>query len=646
MQARDMITIRNKKTGEVKNIPKDQYKTAETGLAGIGNDLVDSLESAIPAFGQMISDIPGGLKKAGRYALSNNPVETLGNLGAGGVEGVAQLLSSPQILSRYLGEKFPGSKEESNKPEDHSLYQLLMKDNKAKAPTPYEALMNFEKEHGLASRGEDESSVRNIGNLIFGGKGLTTLPNAASRVGAITAQQAGAGGDPVHAAILGILGEKAAQLSSKGINKAAGMSEPEAGIMSPELSANMAPAPSSPNGYTTISNIPKAVFNVAKATPEAATNFVKNIPEMAGTAASTGLDTLAAATHKVPIIPSLTEALSDYIKYKSIKPETHAQRKLFADIESKHLPEIQERQEASKRLGLSYLTPAESTLSPFEAAKQGTIGRTAAGSKLLYEKGRGRSESEEQALNTLQRNIYDPETLAPEKKAAYEEAMSASVPEDFIQKWKQDPVVEHAIKQFDSEPTYKRAVRGIPKNSFEYWNIVKRVIGDMEKEHAKGMKKFSSDQATNARNQMVDEMDQIQPEYKIARKIAEREFTRKDIEDFFDKRNMTGNEFSKFMKSKKDFDRLLDKLEPYPEAQQNLKDMKLLFGDLIPSDPSIRTAAALEKTSMSSARNKVDALKRSLDQKYGQAHDVALVNLMTDPEWVKLLERNLKKKGK
>jgi hypothetical protein len=410
----------------------------------------------------------------------------------------------------------------------------------------------------------------------------------------------------------------------------------------------MAPAPNSPGGYTTISNIPKAAYNVAKAAPQAATNFVKNIPEMAGTAASTGLDTLAGlgATAKIPMLPSLTEALSDYIKYKSIKPETHAQRKLFSDIESKHLPEIKERQEAAQRLGLSYLTPAESTLSPFEAAKQGTIGRTNAGSKLLLEKGRGRSESEEEALNTLQRNIYDPKELAPEKKAAYEKAMSASVPDDFLTKWKQDPIVGDAISQLKSDPTYKRAVRGVPENSFEYWNIVKRVIADMEKEKAKGMKKFSSDQATNARNEMVAEMDKIQPEYKVARKIAEREFTRKDIEDFFDKRNMTGNEFSKFMKSKKDFEKLLDKLEPYPEAQQNLKDMKLLFGDLIPSDPSIRTAAALEKTSMSSARNKVDALKRSLDQKYGQAHDVALVNLMTNPEWVSLLEKSLKKKGK
>src|SRR3982751_2190036 len=106
MANNEMVTLRNKKTGQTVTVPRENYKE-EKGFAGVGNDIMDSLGSALPALGEMVSSIPGGLKKVGRYATSNNPIETLGNLGAGGVEGVAQLASSPQILMRYIADKFP-----------------------------------------------------------------------------------------------------------------------------------------------------------------------------------------------------------------------------------------------------------------------------------------------------------------------------------------------------------------------------------------------------------------------------------------------------------------------------------------------------------------------------------------------------------
>ncbi len=594
----EMITIRNKRTGDILRVPRSQFIQVNDskGLEGIGEDVTSSLKTALPAFGEMLQSIPGGIENIAKYATTTNPVSTLANLGAGGTESAAALLSSPQMLTRYLASKFPAlgkRMEESMSSRGKGSF---------KEPTLYESLSNFEKERGLAPQSEEEASVRNAGGLLFGGGLLKNLPGMLSRTGAITAQQAGQGGDPIHAAILGMTGEMLA----------------------------------------------KAPISKAKNIPEATMNVVKNPLEAAGNVTSSALDTLSglgSAAH-IPLVPSLTEALSDYIKFKSVKPETLAQRKLFGDITPSHLQQITERLDAAKRLGLSYLTPAEATLSPFEAGKQGKIGRTSTGSKLLFEKGRRRSQSEEEAINKLQENIYDPDQLEPEKQAAYEKAMSASLPDEFLEKWKSDPVVEHAISQLNSKPTYRRAIQNIPDTSFQYWNIVKRVIADMEKEEAVGMKKFSSDQATKVRNEMVSEMDKIQPEYKVARKIAEREFTRQDIEKFFDKRNMSGNEFDKFLKSKKDFKKLLDKLEPYPEAQQNLKDMKLLFGDLIPNDMSIRSAAGLERTSMTSARNKVDAMRRYLDEKYGKEHDVAAVNLMTDPEWAKALTEYMKKKGK
>lgn len=594
MTNNDMITIRNKNTGEVKTVPRSQFGDKPTlGLEGIGEDVSASLESALPALGEMISSIPGGIKNVAKYAVTNNPVNTLANVGAGVTEGGLGIISSPQVLARYLAEKFPKfGKWMQDHPSDTG--------QDYRSPTILEQFKNFEKSIGFNPQSPEEESVRNLGGLLGGGKLLTKIPSTIGRTAAVTAQSAGQGGDPVHAAILGITGDMVAK------------------------------AP-----WKKTAQIPSAIVDTAK-----------NLPEIAGTAASTGLDAVAGlgkAAH-IPAVPSLMETLSDYIKYKSIPPEKLAQRKLFSDIEKTDVPKINERMEAAKRLGLGYLTPAEATLSPFEAAKQGTIGRTSSGSKLLFEKGRERSTSEGTAINNLLDTIYDAKDLDPKKAAAYQETMTAQVPDEFIAQQMQRPVIQSAIKKLESKPAYKQKIQDelgitltdeVKPNSFMYWDMVKRVLGDMG-ERAKENNKATteSDILADTRRSMVRQMDAIKPEYEVARGIAERKFTRTKLEDVFDKKTMTGNNFYKFLQSKRNFNDVMNKLKAFPEAQQKLKDMKLLFGDLIPNDMSIRSAAALKRTSMSDARNKLDAMKQALDEKYGKEHDVATIKLMTDPEWV------------
>jgi hypothetical protein len=348
---------------------------------------------------------------------------------------------------RYLAEKFPafGKRMEAGAGKSGA--------GKFTDPTFYESLKNFENQHGLAPQSEEETSVRNAGGLLFGGKALSKLGSVASRASAMTAEQAGRGGDPVHAAIMGVLGDYLAKGTGKVINKAARMNEPEEGQTPsppgdvPPMRANIGNMPK--NGYMeTMSNIPQAAKNIATAIPGKAKEIVSAIPEVAGTAASNTLDTLAGLGKMVhlPVIPSLTEALSDYVKYKSVPPEKAAMKKVFGDIEAKDLPKIKEGVEAARRLKLSHYTPAEATRSPFEAAKQATIGRTSSGSKLLYEKGGERKSSEKEAVNTLLDTVYDAKHLEPKKQQAYAETMKAEVPHDFITRQMERPVIQKAIK--------------------------------------------------------------------------------------------------------------------------------------------------------------------------------------------------------
>jgi hypothetical protein len=595
--SRLMNAIQRKQAYERSKENDEVGQPEQKGLSGIGNDVWQSFMSSPDALANMIYSIPGGAKNVAKYATSNNPVETLGNMGAGGVESAAGLLSAPQMLTRYLSEKFP------------RFGEFVQKGTPAgqpgmNEPTFYEALKGFEKEHGMMPRNEEEESVRNLGALLFGVKGLSKIPNAATRIGALSSEQAGRGGDPVHAAILGMIGETAA----------------------------------------------KAPWKKAKAIPEMVSNVVRNAPEMIGTGVASALETGADYASKIPggaeILQPTVGALASYLKHKSVSPEKFAQRQLFGDITSSDLPQINERVNAAKRLGINFITPGESLLSPFQTAKEANIGKTPAGAKLLYAKGKERVGTEEQAINSLLDEIYNKKELSPEKQAAYKETMDKTVPDEFMEKWKQNPIVEFAIKQMETKPTYKSELLNTPKNSFEYWNIVKRVIGDLEKGEAKGMQGFSSNAATKIRNRMVDEMDSIQPQYEQARNLAEREFTRKDLESVFDKKNMTLNNFWSLLKSDKAFNKVMKKLDDFPKAQQKLNDIRMLSNEMIPFDESIRSSYKLEKTGMTKERNKLDALKRDLDRRYGQEHDVAAVKLMTDPNWQAILTEYLNKKGK
>lgn len=665
MLDRDMITVRNKKTGEQRTIPRAQFNNGEepdatTGLAGIGNDISNSLSTAPDALGEMITSIPGGLKKFGNYAASNNPVETLANIGAGGVESGTALLSSPQVLMRYLAQKFPKF--------GQAMQRAAMPGSKGiNDPTLYESLMNFEKEHGLGALSPEEATVRSGGGLLFGGGLLKNLPGMLSRTAAIASEQAGRGGDPVHAAILAMIGDKTGQVLSKGINKAAGEVQaanvPPAGTPpsppgSPVLTANMASAPSIPSAYTTISNIPKAAYNIAAATPRAVKNTISAIPEVAGKTAASALETSADLASEIPVVGKAISpivqptmgALASYLKHISVSPEELAKRNLFGDIEASDLPAMEKMNDAAKRLGITYATPSELLDSPFESVKQANVGRTTKGMKLLYKLGKDREASEGTAINKLFDLIHE-DNLDPVKKAAYDETMQNSVPDDFIARQTARPVIKKAMKSVDNNTAYKQMLQeeygvdpaNVAKNSFMYWDMVKRVLGDMEKKLGRKGADTEASVYGNTRRSMVSAMDAIEPQYKVARNIAERKFTREELENVFDKKDKTFNNFDSYLKSKEKLDKIMKKLEPFPEAKQQLEDIKLFSGNMIPNNPTVRAAAALKRTGMSDARNAIEAKKREFDEKYGQEHDVAAVKLMTNPDLMALLKQHLTK---
>lgn len=598
MNNRNMITLRNKNTGELVTVPHSKYKIEQPsqGWGGVGEDAVNSMMNFPSNAAAMVPELAEGAGGAVKNIFTRPLHSAL--VGASGIgEGGIAMGNIAGNVMDYLADKGIVSKE-------------------AAAKTLHIPDLGIEKALGIDKPDKGDQFIKMIASLLIPGKvAKALLPGKAAIPAAIAATAAGENQDPLQAGLMGILGQRLAGVLKK---------------------------------------TPGAAVSTAKAIP----GIVSNLPEHAASAAASGLESAADYLSKAPVVGGAAQPIlgtaGSYLKHLAVKPEELARRNLFGDITSADLPEMMERDAAGKRLGLTYLTPSELLNSPFESVKQGNIGRTTQGSKLLYKEGAARGASEEAAINKLLDSIHE-DKLDPIKKAAYEETMKGNVSDDFIARQTKRPVIEQAIKKLESNPAYRQKIQDelgieigkIKPNSFIYWDMVKRVLGDME-ESAKetGRPTTASSIYGDTRQSMVKEMDAIKPEYKTARNIAERKFTRQKLEKVFDKKDKTFNNFDSFLKSKSNFDDIMRKLDAFPEAKQILNDIKMFSGKMVPNNPTVRTAAALKRTGMSDARNALEAKKRSLDEKFGMEHDVAAVKLMTHPDLLTKLIEHLKKTGK
>ncbi|MFB1501509.1 hypothetical protein [Thiocapsa sp. N5-Cardenillas] len=173
----------------------DSGSSIRTGFGGIGRDIAESLINSPGAALKGLSNIPRRIASGYEYAGTHAPIKTLGQNVLGLGEGVAGILSAPQMLARYIAEKSTG------------------RDNTAlhRTPTPYELLQQGEQAAGLMPTEEGEAEVRGLGQIPLLAYGASRIPSAAGRAAGMGATAGGQGGDPIHAALLSLLGEKGVQ---------------------------------------------------------------------------------------------------------------------------------------------------------------------------------------------------------------------------------------------------------------------------------------------------------------------------------------------------------------------------------------------------------------------------------------------------
>lgn len=297
-----------------------------------------------------------------------------------------------------------------------------------------------------------------------------------------------------------------------------------------------------------------------------------------------------------------------------------------------------QRMQAAERLGLEYLTPAEAAKSPVLSQRQGQIGRTPEGSRLLLERGEKRLASEEKAIRDTFDVIFDKQKMPEMVRKKYQEVYPVELPGDLVDSWRTNEIVKRAERNLKGNPVYRQGLKDIPVDSVGYWDYVKRVIDDQASVAKRRGDNNKYRLLNNTRKEIINSIDEIAPSYMDARAFAEREKVRTNLEKVLDKKEYSGNQFYKALQSDTGFGELMHSLRNVPEAQQRLQDMRLIFNDLI-TVPSVRAASQLERTSMTRARSAGQYFEDLLKSKLGEKYDKQVVEFITNPKWQEELDR-------
>jgi len=312
----------------------------------------------------------------------------------------------------------------------------------------------------------------------------------------------------------------------------------------------------------------------------------------------------------------------------------------------------QERLKAAQKLGLTYLTPAEASVNPWIAKRQGQLGRTEEGGRMLYAKGKERQASERSAINNTLKLIYDPEKMDEKVTNAYKSLNQVNLPPEFPLQYKDNEIINHAKNIVENSPAYQESLKELLPDNFKlkpgqsdpqstslvYWDHVKRALDDMVNKSERLGNNNEARIISDTRAKMRNQMDEAFPEYKEARSLYERKMVRKSLEKVFDQKEINGTNFYRALASEKKFDELMGHLKKAPEAQENLKAMRSLFNNLM-GPPTIKTAKGTEERGMNQSRSTGAFLESLLDSVFtGGKHDKEAIEFITSKDWLKQME--------
>jgi hypothetical protein len=308
-------------------------------------------------------------------------------------------------------------------------------------------------------------------------------------------------------------------------------------------------------------------------------------------------------------------------------------------LENINYEEVKPTIEAAKRQGID-LTPAEAAGSGYIGGQEGRYLRTSKGAIEGEKSSKERIKQEKGLINSLLNNIYDKSTASDNKISdLYKTAYKWNMKQEVVNKLKSDSLINEAFEKVSKDKVWQRKLEGAPENNFAYLDKVRRSLSDEEGKLLRSGEKSKASEYTDARNTLTEIMDNSSSAYKKARAEAQRKIIRSQVQKKLNTSEIKGSDFyNKIIKNENKFDDLVSSLKNVPEAQQQLRDMKLIFKDLVnPSKP--KQTAYQSASSTNQARGSLEKAIQMWDQVFNKERNYESVKFTRNMDkWVSELQ--------
>lgn len=313
--------------------------------------------------------------------------------------------------------------------------------------------------------------------------------------------------------------------------------------------------------------------------------------------------------------------------------------------------EVMPRVNAALKLKTS-ITPGEASGNPYIMALEGEYGRAGAASAEKNKIAMDKIKAEKTAINELLNKIYptDPQ-LAKEAKnkiaQLYSEVYKNDLPgKELTKLMANSPLIKTSINEVNRNPAWQEGLKNVSPANYEYLDKVRKALSDEEKTLIRKGADSEARIYTQKRKEFTKLLDENVPQYKIARQEAQRQIIQKNIKKALGSKEITGSNFyAAFLANDNKYNELLNKLKNVPEAQEDLRNMKLAWENLSGKEKAKNAKFQAEK-SLSSRRNNLDKLVDYWNNLNGQKTNIEALKFINSGKWQNELDAIQKIKDK
>lgn len=316
---------------------------------------------------------------------------------------------------------------------------------------------------------------------------------------------------------------------------------------------------------------------------------------------------------------------------KILNPNKSAQKEVFHNLSAERIAPIVE---ASERLGLPFVMPAESSRTNYHGTKAGKYGSTGEALNVYQNKLDMRDTAVKDIISGFMENV-SPKKHAELIEQGYKNTNNLPIAQADIVPLLGSEIVMKSIKKAETDPAYKDMLKDTNPGEIGYWKVIKSISQD-NAEKAKGPNGHptSKSRQYSKTADQINEMLKKNTEFAETQRMAELQFLRREFEDVFlpAGKELGAQALGKFLLDDRKFNNAYKHLEGRPELQQALSDFRTVFPNLL-HNKKHQTAEFGERASTAKKRESTEVFKDFLKETIGPKHESAIVDLITNPNW-------------